>query len=72
MIENGTIVTIENGPGQVLGEFVGRTATVFRKVGPFYLLEVDGDVYGCLEMFVQPKVTAAALAARFETHDNQL
>jgi hypothetical protein len=59
-------VTVEPGDGQALTDVVGQTGTVLKVVGCFAILRIGDDVRGCLTMYCQPKVTAAALAARFE------
>ena len=66
MYDNGDELTIEGGEGQAVpSRFWGKTATVIKAVGCFVIVQCDGHVFGCLQMFTQRKVTAASLAARF-------
>lgn len=60
-------MTIEYGDGNELNKYSGRTVTVVRVIGPFAIVNIDGvGQRGILTEFLQPKMTADAVARQFQ------
>ncbi len=67
MIENGMIVTIEDGEGQSLQESVGRRATVIKVRDTISTIDVEElGIRGCLNEYLQPIVTEESLIRNCE------